>query len=119
MHTRGPGFSDGLKNALNQLELVRSEWVVPDEILAILVLPEGHAAVFERELALEDVSPLPEDLFKFAFHVLHLRQKTSLNDFIDIGTGEGKWRVEPSLNLGKVLFLRFAHVTQHGVHVFL
>ena len=56
VHTRGPGLADRLEDFLDQLELVRGERVVLDEILAVLELAERHAAVLEGELALEDVA---------------------------------------------------------------
>ena len=56
VHTRGPGFADRLEDFLDQLELVGSEGIVLDEIVAVLELPERHAAVLESELVLEDVA---------------------------------------------------------------
>ena len=56
VHTRGPGLADRLEDFLDQLELVRGEGVVLDEILAVLELAERHAAVLEGELVLEDVA---------------------------------------------------------------
>ena len=66
VHTRGPGLADRLEDFLDQLELVRGERIVLDEILAVLELAERHAAVLEGELVLEDVAPLLEDVFEFS-----------------------------------------------------
>jgi len=56
VHTRGPGLANRLEDFLDQLELIWGEGVVLDEIFAVLELAEGHAAVLECELALEDVT---------------------------------------------------------------
>ena len=119
VHTRGPGLADRLEDFLEQLELVRGERVVLDEILAVLELAEGHAAVLEGQLVLEDVALLLEHGFEFGLHVRHLCQQAGLDHFIDVGAGERQRRVEPALNLREVLLLGLAHLAQHGVHVFL
>ena len=50
-----PSLADRLEDFLEQLELVRSEWVILDEVVGILELLEGHADVFERQLIFENL----------------------------------------------------------------
>ena len=119
MHARGPGLADRLEDFLDQLELIRGERVILDEIFSVFVLAERHSAVLKRELTLEDVAPLLEDGFEIGLHVWKLRQQAGLNHFIDVAAGERKRWKEPSLNLREVLLLRLAHVPEHCVHVFL
>ena len=58
VHARGPGLADRLEDFLDQLELVGGERVVLDEIVAVLEVLEGHPAVLEGQLVLEDVALL-------------------------------------------------------------
>ena len=61
VQARGPGLADRLEDLLDQLELVRGEGVVLDEVVGVLERLEGHAAVREGELVLEDVALLGEE----------------------------------------------------------
>ena len=88
MQPRGPCFADGLEDFLDQLELVRGEWVVLGEVLAVRELPKCHATVCERELAVENVTALREHLVEFAQDVRPLCQQAGLDHFINVGAGE-------------------------------
>ena len=99
MHACGPGLADRLEDLLDELELVRGERVVLDEIVAVLEVLQGHPTVAERELALEDVAFLFEDLLEVVFDLLALGQQSGLDDFIDVGTGEREAGLEAALNL--------------------
>ena len=119
MQARRSGLANGFEDLLDQQELIRRERVVPDEILLVLERTEGHAAVLERELALEDVALGHELRFEHILYVRTLRQKAGLNDLVDVGARQRQGREEAPLNLGEILLLRPAHVAQNGVHVLL
>ena len=53
---RSSSFADGLENTLHQLELVWREGIVLHEVHPVAIWPEGHAAVREGELVLENIA---------------------------------------------------------------
>ena len=120
MQTRRPGLADRLKDFLDQLELVRGERVVLDEILGILEWLEGHPAVLESQLVLEDVAlSLSKVSSSSSFTSSALCEQTGLDHLIDVGAGERQAGLETPLNLGEVVRLRLPHLAEHGVDVLL
>ena len=68
VHSGGTRFTNGFKDALNELELVGSERIIFNEVIAVLIMPEGHTAVFKCELAFENIATFFVDIFQFGFH---------------------------------------------------
>ena len=67
-------LTDGLKNLLDQLELIRGKRIVLDEVVGISELTEGHSAIFESQLILEDVPFAYKNGFEIRLYVWPLRQ---------------------------------------------
>ena len=52
----GSRFANRLKDFLHELKLIRSKRIVLNEILSVLVRPERHATIGERQLVLENIA---------------------------------------------------------------
>ena len=108
-----------LDGRLEQAELVRNERVAVDEVLPVLEVPVGHRAVGKVEQGFEVVALLVIDGRQQAHAFLCLGQQPLLDDLRHVGAGQLHAIGKPRLDLGKVIALLFAHLADHGSHVFL
>ena len=119
MQTCGASLADGLKDLLDQGELISGEGIAGGKIGGICVGPKGHARVHKRKLVLQNVLLAGVRRGQRCRGGIVLLEEAFLDNFIHVGAGEGKPCLEAALDFRKVLGLGAFQITQHCVQVFL
>ena len=104
---------------LEQRELVRHEGIAVDEVVFVTEVGVLLPAVGKLKECLEVVELLAVGGLQQLGTDLVFGQQTLLNHLCHVGAGEFEAVGKAGLDLGKVVALLFAHVPEHGVHVFL
>ncbi|MDT4861560.1 hypothetical protein FQZ97_961690 [compost metagenome] len=104
---------------LEQRELIGHKRIAVGEVLQISEVLVMLAAIGELKQGLEVVELLVVNSFQQICTAIILGQQTLLDHLSHVSTGELETVSKASLDLGEVVTLLLAHVTEHGVHILL
>ena len=110
---------DAANGRLEQGKLIWNERIAANEVVFVSEVRELLAAVSKLEEGLEVVELLAVGGFQQFGANFVFRQQSLLDHFGYVSAGELEAVGEAGLDLRKVVTLLLAHVSKHGVHVFL
>ena len=115
----GAHFADGLKDLLQQRELVRRKGVAGDKLGSVFVAAQADGIADKAELVVDDIALASKGIAQQYMGRLGLGEQAFANHFVGVAACQRQPRMKTPLNLGEVLRLGLVRLANGGVDVFL